>query len=222
MAHGVVIGGFASNQRHVDRVSAALSRHYDYDIEGVSFRNAMDDRDQVERLAKQATVFTHSAGMLAVKDTMPNEIIAIAPPLPTVSPRLVARAALSGCGLALSSFASIERLAKVNECGCDAASELLRHLDGNLRQLGSIASFNALETGAAAASAGIETSIAFMRKDRFFRPTEAALAEANAQGVTAVMLPGHHDELLCFPEKTIGEFEAAKEELKVISVELLA
>lgn len=206
MTRSIVVGGFASSQEHVDRVVEGLSHYYDHDFDGVSFREAMADPGKLERMVRRRRVFTHSAGMLAIKDTMPSEIIAIAPPLPTAQRELIARAILSCFGLAASSLGSIERRGKVNECGRDAAVELLFHMNGNLGRLGMIAGFSALEMGAAASEAGVTTNIAFMDKDWLFRPPNKELT-ANIVGVTMMELTGHHDELLCYPERTIAEFE---------------
>ena len=214
MTRSVIVGGFASSQEHVDRVAAGLASYYDYDFDGISFREAMADPGKLERMVRRRKVFTHSAGMLAIKDTMPSEIIAIAPPLPTAPRELITRAILSSFGSMASSFGSIERREKVNECGRDAALELLFHMNGNFGKLRMIADFSALEMGAAASKAGVTTNIAFMDKDWFFRSPEKELT-ANLVGVTTMELTGYHEELLCYPERTIAEFEAKRAAMRL-------
>src|SRR5688500_17370193 len=96
MAHIVVIGGFASSRSHLERVTTNLSEYWNEEITGVSFRKGMEDGVKLEQLVRKAKVFTHSAGILALKNTAPSEIVAIAPPLPTRPHTLLARAGFSG------------------------------------------------------------------------------------------------------------------------------
>ncbi|HTJ72997.1 MAG TPA: hypothetical protein VL481_00205, partial [Verrucomicrobiae bacterium] len=64
MAHNVIVGGFASGSKQVEKVARSLAAYHDDDFEGISFREAMTDRDKLDRMTRGAHVVTHSAGMV--------------------------------------------------------------------------------------------------------------------------------------------------------------
>ncbi|HSW77656.1 MAG TPA: hypothetical protein VLG36_02560 [Candidatus Chromulinivoraceae bacterium] len=133
MAHKVLVGGFASGPRQMEKVAQSLAAHYDEDVEAIPFREAMTDAARLERMTRQADVITHSAGMVALKDMSPDSITAIAPPVPVWAPLLALRGIASTTELALHSVVPGYEPDEVNGCIRDGTAELLLHLEGNMR-----------------------------------------------------------------------------------------
>lgn len=214
MAHKVFFGGFGSSKPQMERVALALSTYYDEDVAGISFRHAMNDRSKAERLARGADLFTHSAGMLAVKDTAPHTITSIAPPLPTPEGLLIAHAATSGIELAAEQAARRVLLQHpdraIDECIGELGRELSLHMYGNLKHIGRIALFNAIESGIAAKEVGIPTRLGFMKSDKLFIPNATQVTQAQRAHVPIVMLTGGHEQMLSHPYDTITEYETLR------------
>lgn len=201
MSHNVIVGGFASNKAQVERAADALAHHYDEEFDGISFREAMNDSGDLYRLTRKARVFTHSAGMVAIRHTHPESITAFTPPVP-VPPRLLVERALHSAGeFAASSFWLLDK--EGLQCANDVAKELRFHMYGNLRHLNQIAIFDALRAGADAAGDGIDTNLVFMAQDRLFRPSAEEIGRAVKEGVNVRILPGHHEEFIARPKQTI-------------------
>ncbi|HEY5695286.1 MAG TPA: hypothetical protein VIQ80_00455 [Candidatus Saccharimonadales bacterium] len=209
MAHKVLVGGFASGRSQVEKVAAALAARYNEDVEAISFREAMTDRTRLERLTRGAQVLTHSAGMMAIRDTDPQSITAVAPPVPVWAPVLAARALASISELAARSLPRVgSERDEIDGCMRDGAAELLVHLHGNMRWLGEIAAHDALRVGIAAREAGIDTGLVFMQNDRLFRPLPANIERARQFGVRIVTLLGAHEFFVKNPGLVLDAYEA--------------
>jgi len=205
MSHNVIVGGFASSERQMEVVASALATYYDEEFDGISFREAMGDKERIGSLARDANFYTHSAGMIAIRHTSPDAIIAVAPPLPVLPHNLVACTIAS----ALEFTANSVLCGELGDRACihDTIYELIGHMYGNMKWLGHIAAFDSIQAGIAAQEAGITTSLAFMERDRLFQPRPEELVRARESGVYAVILPGAHEQLISAPRRTIDAYE---------------
>jgi hypothetical protein len=196
----VFFGGFASDERHVSVVTEELSTQLDEDVEGISFREAMRDPLRADKLAKGALAITHSAGMMPLHGAYPAEIMAVAPPLPTRSVLLIARAALSVVRLTAGSVSSVDRIKRVARYDWNAGAELARHPKTNLGEIGNIGRFDAFQAGREAVDSEIGVTIGLMKSDLYFHPDPDKLAAARDKGVTVVEgIDGGHEEMLIYP-----------------------
>lgn len=212
MTRKIIVGGFASEQRQMDRVARSFSEFYDEDVEGVSFRSAMNNPLALDELVRGGTVFTHSAGMVAIKDTMPREIIAVAPPVPTSVTRLIARSARGAHDLARESFSQpLKQQLTLAGRGAELGLEVFWHPRAHLGRLGVISTFDAIERGIAAQSAGIETDIAFMDHDQLFQLSNGNRIRAANAGLSVLTLHGGHEKLLFEPDELIAEYDDLKQ-----------
>lgn len=207
MAHKVLVGGFASGQRQMEKVARSLAVHYDEDVEAISFREAMTDTIRLERMTRQAEVITHSAGMVAIKGTSPESITAIAPPVPVWAPLLAMRAIASTTELALHSVTPWYEPDEVDGCIRDGTAELLLHLEGNMRWMGQIALFDALKTSREAQEAGIGTGLALMSGDRLFQSHPRKIEETRRAGVTIAVVSGAHEDFIKTPHRVLRDYE---------------
>lgn len=219
MSHNLLVGGFASSERQIEKVADVLAARQDEEFAAISFREAMSDRDRLERMALGAKVITHSAGMMAVRGTKPESIAAIAPPVPVRAPFLAARAIASGLEFAVADARRRAEDKEVVECVEDAVSELVLHLHGNLRWLGSIAVFDALKAGVAAEEEGIRTGIAFMTKDKLFQPHARKLLWARRRGLRVVTISGVHEDFVQNPGRIMNEYDAGAVPLAELEAE---
>jgi len=223
MTHKVLVGGFASGPRQMEKVAQSIAVHYDEDVEAISFREAMTDTARLERMTRQADVITHSAGMIALKDMNPESITAIAPPVPVWAPLLALRAIASTTELALHSAIPGCEPDEVSGCIRDGAAELLLHLEGNMRWMGLIALFDALEASRAAQEAGIITGLAFMRNDKLFQVHSRKIEVTRRAGVNAVIISGAHEDFIKTPRRILHDYEegeATSETTSPIAVNL--
>ena len=207
MSHNLLVGGFASSERQTQRVADVLAARQDEDFAAISFREAMVDRERLERMARGADVVTHSAGMLAIRGAKPESITAIAPPVPVWAPLLAARAIASGLQFAATDTRRCADDKEVAKCVEDAALELALHLPDNVRWLWDIAGFDALKAGVEAQEAGISTGIAFMTKDKLFQPSAHRLQWARRLGLKVVAVSGTHEDFLQRPRSVLNEYE---------------
>jgi hypothetical protein len=211
MAHNVVIGGFASGKKQVEKVARSLSVYHDADFEGISFREAMTDRDKLDRMTRGAHVITHSAGMAAMKDMRPDSIDAIAPPVPVWAPILAAKAITSTLELAAGNCIPWRETDEIDSCLRNGTEELCMHLHGNMRWLGQISTFNALRAGVAAKEAGITAGVAFMSGDMLFQPNQKQVVWARKAGLYVVTVAGGHEEFIRHPTRVFSSYEQGGE-----------
>jgi hypothetical protein len=207
MAHKVLVGGFASGKRQMEKVARSLAVHYDEDVEAISFREAMTETQRLERMTRHADVITHSAGMVAIKGMNPESIVAIAPPVPVWAPFLAARAIASTTELALHSILPLVPPDEVDSCLRDGTAELALHLEGNLRWMGRIAFFDALRASKEARAAGIVTGLALMSHDRLFQSHPNKVEETRKAGVNVVIVPGAHEDFIKRPRHVLSLYE---------------
>lgn len=76
----IFIGGFSYGQDIVDETCKNLSKKYG-EVKGFTFIDAMHNRRVIARQVNGANVIVHSAGIMALKNTSPNAVIAYGCPL---------------------------------------------------------------------------------------------------------------------------------------------
>ncbi len=208
MSHKVLVGGFVSGERRMQDIAQTMSVYYDEEVEGISFREAMEDPRRLEWIVRGADVTTHSAGMVTIRGTSPETITAIAPPIPVWAPLLAARALASTGELAIHTVLPWQER-ELTACIGPAATELRTHFRGNMRWVQTISRFDALDTAVNAVEAGIETSVVFMSGDLLFRPSPEAVAVARRFGAGVVHVSGVHETFLERPLAVLKGAEAA-------------
>ncbi len=211
MSHKIVVGGVASSEVHMKRVTEKLSAYYDEEIEGVTLKDAFNDPLRLSHMLDGNTVLTHSTGMEAIRHTNPQEIVAIAPVLRSSPGCLLGRTALSIMELAGKQLLPHDLHSEVGESMKEAAKELLRYRK-EYGYLGRIARSHAFEIANQAREAGIPTSIAFMSGDRMFQPNPTELRRAIALGTRAVSIAGPHEE---FTYNPVGVMQKYVDALRV-------
>lgn len=201
----------------MERIAAELSGEYDDEYIGMSFRGAYDDVDELVKVTKGAQVYTHSAGMLAMRhrEVKPKELHAFAPPLRATSAALVARAALCGYDATKDAMGSLEMIKKAARCGRELAGEVVWHAAANLGRIATIAAFDAIETGIAAKEKGVRVGLGFMKSDRLFIPNEEDKAKAKRAGIPLVLLTGGHVDFSLRPVETVMEYEEELENYRL-------
>lgn len=207
MSRAVYIGGFGNGWGSVERVGYVLKEYYT-SVEPFTFSLAMNHPDIIRDAVKGADVLTHSAGMVTLKDTRPASISSIGAPLPTSPFGLVFRTVLKTARMHIPGIGirSTEDVSAVFAYDASAGAELARNLKDNLRHLGTIGCFNAVDAGIAAKSAGIDVSLGYNSGDEYFRLSVDEEQRAKAGGVDVVRMPGIHDELVIRPELALAMF----------------
>lgn len=208
MRRAVYIGGFGNGKRSAEGVADGIAEasvgYYD-DVYPFTFSGAMDNPNIVRRATQNVDVFTHSAGMLALRGTSPRRIEAFSAPLPTTRGRLIrntllktARMHTPGIGIR-----SAEDFRNVNVYNTSALAELLAHPKGNLGRLGQIACFNAVEIAIAAQQSDIPTHLTYTDGDEYFSLSDEDESRATHSGVKVKRITGIHDELVIRPVATL-------------------
>lgn len=207
MKRAVYIGGFGNGRGNAERVADALASRYD-DVDPFTFAHAMEKPDTIRRAVKGADVITHSAGMLALKDTQPGYIGAIGAPLPTSVGSLVARSVLKTVRMHTPGIG----IRSARDIGCVMAydlstiAEYAHNGPQNLKHLRQIARFNAVDTALAAESAGIQVLLGYNHGDEFFQLSPNETMRAMAGGVDITHMPGVHDQVILTPDETLEAF----------------
>lgn len=205
MKRAVYIGGFGNGKSSAEHVASALEPYYD-NIDIFTFSEAMESPGEVSRAVKGVDTITHSAGLLAVKNTAPRSIEAFGAPLPTNRISLVGRTGLKIARMHLpgTGIRSSQDIWAVGRYDLGTAAELARHPKRNLGRLGAIAHFNAVEAAAAARKKNILPALHYHDGDEYFQLSLVQETQARAAGVEVIRLPGGiHDELVIRPQETL-------------------
>ncbi len=214
MARAVYIGGFGGNHLTADEVArAAVDDGYYGDVDRFTFGYAMDNPDRIRRAVDGVDVITHSAGMLALRGTMPDTIAAFNAPVPTPVSRLVSRTFLKmarmwtpGIGIK-----SPRQLAEATQLTMDSMIEMGTHPKANLRYLPEITRFNGPELAADFSSWGVATDLVYTDNDTYFQMPSGVEPMLDNARVGLVRLPGEHDELVLRPERVLRAYFEARE-----------
>lgn len=209
MSRVVYVGGFGNGKCAAGRVANALLDYYE-DVDTFTFSQAMASPDEVRRATKGVPVVSHSAGMLALRHTWPKRIDALNAPLPSsklalVGHTLIKTARMHIPGIGIRALADIRGVATYD---VSSTAELSAHLVGNLRRLGAIANFNAIEAAASAQHEHVPVTLGYTDGDEYFAWDDADRQRASDLAVQTVRLPGIHDELVIRPEAMLAEYYA--------------
>jgi len=206
MTRAVYIGGFGNGKKLAQGVNEALVASGSYeDADHFTFSNAITNPDKVARAVKGVDVYTHSAGILAVKDARPKEIVAVGAPLPTNISRLITGTIEKSAYMAGHALTGVEAFKAVGRYNASSLAELARHPLGNLRHLREIAGTNAIELAGVAREVGIPTRLFYNEQDIYFQPTDEQQMLARMLGVELRLIPGQHDELPLYPVNTLEQ-----------------
>jgi hypothetical protein len=208
MNRAVYVGGFSGSKAQAEAVSNALSSYYENDVEPFTFAETMKRPEIVRKACIKTAVVTHSAGMLALRESggSPIEIHAFAPPLPFTLRQIAARTIVKTMQMNANvhSMTDAGRVARFNLA---AMSELTAHPFVSFGNLPKIAKFDAVEAANAAQASGIDTSLAYGSLDKYFQITPDNIETAVAAGVNVIILEdGVHDDLVLHPEKTLHDY----------------
>lgn len=208
MTRAVYIGGFGNGRASAEGVGEALATTWRYeDVTSMTFAHAMDNPQEVDRATKGVDVLTHSAGILALEGTNPNEIISVGAPLPTNVSGLLVNTGVKTAKMLGHARTSPEASEAVKGYMLSTTRELARHPWSNLRHLRQIAKTNAIHLAASAQGAGIPTWLYYNEMDGYFRPTAEQRSFASWLGIALNLIPGQHDELPLYPLSTLDAIE---------------
>lgn len=206
MTRAAYIGGFGNGRGSAERVASALEDYYE-EIDIFTFSEAIDDPDTIRQAVHGIDTFTHSAGMLALKeaDTTPSRIEAFGAPLPSTKLQLLGKTGIKTLRMHLPGIGirSLRDALAVADYDNSSAVELITHPVLNLGHLGDIARFDAVANAVAAKQSDIPTSLVYTNGDEYFRLPKEREEMALAMGVGVMRLPGIHDELVIRPDATL-------------------
>ena len=204
------IGGVGSDTYLVKGVVDALESYFQANVIGLSFSEASRNRARIARLAPDALVVTHSAGMVLLKDSTPQEVIAIAPPMPSIPSLLIWRSLQKTIALFASGREAPDRPQKLFAYHLHSMIEHLRRPYGNSMFLKEIAVFDAAKNAVELTKAGAKVTLGFMENDRLFphsagHPHMELARQEGVQILDAIL--GHHDEFVLYPLEVLAQLE---------------
>jgi hypothetical protein len=204
----VYIGGIGSDATQVKYVARALSAQFKKNVVAFSFGDARKNAAQIARLVPDCLVITHAAGLMLLKNTTPKEVIAIAPPMPTLPSVLLWRGVVKTMALFGSISESHERRRKIWLRQCRAAFEYLLRPQDSALLLRDISGFNAARLAVEFVNGGGKVTIGFMENDLIFPDISLHphMELAKKYGVTMYdNILGHHDELALYPVEVLAQ-----------------
>lgn len=208
MSRALLVTGFGSGIRNAETIAEALSPGYFEEIDALTFSEALKNSDKVRKAAKGATAVTHSAGYMALMDSLhyrdrPKQVHALGAPLPSSAIGLVFRSIYKSGrmltpGVGAYSMADIVSALRFHQ---SVVGEMAAHSPTNLGQLGKIAGFDAVKVSIVAArEQGVDISLGYNDGDAYFQLSAEEEGRAVAGGVAVHRLPGEHDEIILRPE----------------------
>lgn len=206
----VYIGGVGSDAYLANRIANALSGYFGMNVIGLSFSEAVRSRAKVARIAPSALIITHSAGMMLLQDSMPREVLAIAPPMPSYPSMLVWRSFPKTVALLASGREAYDRPQKVLTYHLHSAVEHVRRPYSNGMLLREIASFDAAKSAVELTKTGARVTLGFMENDKLFpySANHPHVELAKSEGVQVLNgVLGHHDEFVLYPLEVISQLE---------------
>jgi hypothetical protein len=207
------IGGVGSDSHLVGAIARLLESQLDVNVIAMSFSEARRNGAAVARLAPECLVITHAAGMLLLKNTTPKELIAIAPPMPTVLSLLMWRTIPLVVALIASGRESVGRPRKVAEYLLRAIGEHLLHPYSNSLLLKEISMFNAAQLAVEMPRCGTKVTLGFMENDQLSPDAHLHphMEIAREQGIAVYdTVLGHRDEFTLYPLEVLAQVGLSK------------
>jgi hypothetical protein len=208
MAHMIFIGGFGSHSSQIASVAQSLSDHYNQEVVGVSFSEAQKNLTQVATLARDSIIITHASGMMLLDDMTPQEVIAIAPSLPSTIPITIWRGIKKTASLLKSTSQSNDRSKKVHFYHLRTAKEFITRPQYNIGQVGDMCRFNPAEAAVKMINRGAKVTLGFMDHDLLYpqsaRHVHVDMARRHGAEIHED-IKGHHDEFLLYPLKILEQ-----------------
>ncbi len=201
MAEKLVIGGFASTKKQIQTVAIKLSEHFDVDVEGLNFREALG---KPRAFFDDQSLITHSGGMLPVAHSQPYDLIAVAPPVPERISKLLWRGWLMGRKLGQAEAA-------VTKFRDTSQFEALRYPQTHFGRLPEISQFNALEAAYHLGKRGVETTIVLMQNDGIFRYDHSVVHDEPSRPYRLISLEGEHVDFTNHPAEILGSMSVASQ-----------
>lgn len=198
----IYIGGFGGSHRLARYVADGIREFYNLgkvDVEQFAFAEAMEMGAAIDYVTRDAAVFTHSAGMLAIRHAWPESLVAVAPPFPVKAPLLVMRSGTKTVRMTSGALRDRKRMNEVWRVNGAHLRELAARPFGNLKHLPAISRFDACRVaGALHRRMADRVTIACMRDDAFgFRPRH--------EFPGLYFVNGEHDELLVSPGAVLSQ-----------------
>ncbi len=206
MRRAVIVGGFAESNRVLDRVAEAIYENGQADDADVfNFRHAYDHPELLEKALAGADGYTHSAGIIAVRNSLatPARLVACNGPEQRSVPRL----------LLASQVKTFHHLTDRDDARAHGSAlvgnggELVFHAYGNVKHLSEISRFSTSSAMIDAANNGIESGVGIGTRDEFFPEFTYDQAGLALAGVRVEFIDGRHDELLMHPEQALQAFD---------------
>lgn len=209
------IGGVGSDSHSVGLVVRALETLLGVSVIGMTFSEAHRNKARVARLVPDCTVITHAAGMVLLKDMAPKELIAVAPPMPTLPSLMLLRSFPKTLALIKSGRESVDRPVKVALYHLHSMMEHVLRPFANSMLLKEISVFNAAQLAVEFQRCGAKVTLAFMENDRLFPDacSHPHVDVAREQGVTVKdVVLGHHDEIALYPQEVLAQLGLHEQE----------
>ncbi len=204
------VGGFGNGRKSAETVAGALEKRLDRPVNAFTFSDWVTDPDEVGRATRNAHVFTHSAGVLALNNANFSSAYMLNPPLPRSVGRLVVGAGLKTArmfipGVGMHTPADLLASAVYS---ASATAELAAHPIANFGQLREISKFDAIRVATGLNNANKDVrGIAWTENDTFFAPSEADLDKLRIAGIPYQIVPGEHDEVVLRPEQFLDNID---------------
>lgn len=209
MTRIVYVGGFSGGPAGDELQAALCGLANAEDIDAFTFAEAMRRPGMVHRATLGVGVYTHSAGMMALRFTNPERSCSFNPPLPRTVLDLTTRGtARKTRGMFSRGYSEWGRegVTAALRFSAGSAAELACHPLGNFSMLGQIATTNAFDEARHLVERGVQTELVFTSHDDYFSPNPEDIAAANDTGVRVTVLDGEHDELVLRPTTFISNY----------------
>lgn len=200
MAEKLVIGGFASTKKQIQTVATTLSEHFDVDVEGLNFREALAKH---QAFFDDQSIITHSGGIVPVVKSQPHNLLVIAPPIPETTTKLLWRGWLMGRKLGQAETA-------VKKFRDTSQYEAVRHPMTHFGRLPEISQFNTLSHAHRLGIIGVSITVALMENDGIFGYNSTELDSTDQQRpYRLVSIPGEHVDFTNRPVELLGAISSA-------------
>jgi hypothetical protein len=149
-----------------------------------------------------------------MKNTTPKELIAVAPPMPTVPSLLVWRSFPKTIALLRSGGESSDRRRRVLNYHLYALGEHLIRPQHNSLMVRQVGAFDAARFAVELVTAGCHVTLVFMENDVLYPDVvqHPHIEIAKRHGVVIRdMILGHHDEVIFYPLEVLAQIESITE-----------